>query len=106
MFHRVIRLARAGVRALFVFDGPHRPSVKRGHRIYRGSHSIQKDFERIVEAFGFEGRTVSKIKQLPRRFEYGKRNLNYMDIYSGTGRSRSRASVSKPARNAGSSHYR
>lgn len=59
MFHRVIRLARAGVRALFVFDGPHRPSIKRGHRVYRGTHSIQKDFERIVEAFGFEWRTVS-----------------------------------------------
>jgi Holliday junction resolvase YEN1 len=58
MFHRVIRLARAGVRALFVFDGPHRPTMKRGHPVWRGKHSIQTDFEGIVEAFGFEWRVV------------------------------------------------
>ncbi|CAD6578171.1 MAG: hypothetical protein CYPHOPRED_000468 [Cyphobasidiales sp. Tagirdzhanova-0007] len=58
LFHRVIRLARCGVLALFVFDGPHRPAQKRGKYIYRGQHEFQKDFIRIIEALGYEWRVA------------------------------------------------
>lgn len=44
---------------LFVFDGPKRPSVKRGKRVSGNNHWLTTGMKNIIEAFGFEWRTVS-----------------------------------------------
>ena len=58
LFHRIVRLSKAGALALFVFDGPHRPPVKRGNRIWRGEHRLEADTIKLIEAFGYEWRLV------------------------------------------------
>jgi Holliday junction resolvase YEN1 len=59
MFFRCKTLIRAPFLPLFVFDGPKRPTVKRGKRISGISHWLTTGMKNIIEAFGFEWRTVS-----------------------------------------------
>lgn len=44
---------------LFVFDGPKRPNVKRGKKIGKEAHWMVNGMKDIIEAFGYEWRTVS-----------------------------------------------
>jgi hypothetical protein len=43
---------------IFVFDGPKRPDIKRGKKINKTSNKLIPGMKQIVEAFGFEWRTV------------------------------------------------
>ncbi|KAJ7630345.1 hypothetical protein FB45DRAFT_915247 [Roridomyces roridus] len=54
LFFRCATLMHAPFLPLFVFDGPHRPAVKRGKKIRRESHKLTNGMKGIVEAFGFE----------------------------------------------------
>jgi len=46
---------------LFIFDGPKRPSIKRGKKVKGEAHWLTYGTKRMVEAFGFEWRTVSSL---------------------------------------------
>jgi holliday junction resolvase YEN1 len=59
LFFRCAKLMRTPFLPLFVFDGPKRPSVKRGKRISGNAHWLTTGMKNIIEAFGFEWRTVS-----------------------------------------------
>jgi Holliday junction resolvase YEN1 len=47
---------------LFVFDGPRRPGVKRGKKVGKEAHWMTGGMKNIIEAFGYEWRTVSYIE--------------------------------------------
>ena len=58
LFFRCCKLMTMPLLPLFVFDGPKRPSIKRGKRISGNSHWLTTGMKNIIEAFGFEWRTV------------------------------------------------
>lgn len=60
LFFRCARLLSAPFLPLFVFDGPRRPSVKRGKRISGNQHWLTDGMKNIINAFGFEWRTVRR----------------------------------------------
>ncbi|KZP20481.1 PIN domain-like protein [Athelia psychrophila] len=53
LFTQCERLAQLPVKAHFVFDGPERPSVKRGARIKRNENWLVDYFRKMIDAFGF-----------------------------------------------------
>jgi len=59
LFFRCARLTTMPFLPLFIFDGPKRPSVKRGKRITGNQHWLTNGMKGIIEAFGFEWRMVS-----------------------------------------------
>lgn len=61
IFFRLIRLLKLPILPLLVFDGPMRPDVKRGKMIDKQPHWMIEAMKKMVEAFGFEWRTVSRI---------------------------------------------
>ncbi|KAF7306330.1 hypothetical protein MIND_00424200 [Mycena indigotica] len=58
MFFRCATLMHAPFLPLFVFDGKHRPTWKRGKRINPTTHKLTNGMKEIVESFGFEWRTA------------------------------------------------
>lgn len=58
LFFRLARLLRVPFLPLFVFDGPKRPSWKRGKRITGKQHWLVDGMKNIINAFGFEWRQV------------------------------------------------
>ena len=58
LFFRCATLMHAPWLPLFVFDGPKRPSWKRGKRISKNNHALINGMKGIVEAFGYEWRMV------------------------------------------------
>uniref|UniRef100_D8QFX1 XPG-I domain-containing protein n=1 Tax=Schizophyllum commune (strain H4-8 / FGSC 9210) TaxID=578458 RepID=D8QFX1_SCHCM len=56
LFFRCATLMHAPWLPLFVFDGPKRPSWKRGKRISKNNHALINGMKGIVEAFGYEWR--------------------------------------------------
>jgi Holliday junction resolvase YEN1 len=58
LFFRCATLMKAPFLPLFVFDGPKRPDFKRGKRINKSTNKLITGMKTIVEAFGFEWRTV------------------------------------------------
>ena len=58
IFFRLTRLLKLPFLPLFVFDGPMRPDVKRGKMIDKKPHWMVDGMKRMIEAFGFEWRTV------------------------------------------------
>ncbi|KAG8908742.1 hypothetical protein FRB99_002980 [Tulasnella sp. 403] len=57
LFFRLCRLAEMPFLPLFVFDGPYRPSFKRGKRVdAKHQHWLESGVRRMVEAFGWEWR--------------------------------------------------
>jgi len=58
LFFRCATLLKVPFLPLFVFDGPKRPDFKRGKRINKAGNKLIPGMKRIVEAFGFEWRTV------------------------------------------------
>ncbi|KAH7911802.1 hypothetical protein BJ138DRAFT_870624 [Hygrophoropsis aurantiaca] len=58
LFFRCSRLMSMPFLPLFVFDGPKRPSVKRGKRVSGNAHWLTTGMKNIIEAFGFEWRTA------------------------------------------------
>jgi holliday junction resolvase YEN1 len=59
LFFRCANLMRTTFLPLFVFDGPHRPDIKRRNKVNRTSHRLIPGMKQIVEAFGFQWRVVS-----------------------------------------------
>jgi Holliday junction resolvase YEN1 len=58
MFFRCSRLLGMPFLPLFVFDGPKRPSIKRNKRVSGNAHWLTNGMKNIIEAFGFEWKTV------------------------------------------------
>jgi holliday junction resolvase YEN1 len=61
LFFRCCRLMDTPFLPLFVFDGPRRPDVKRGKRIGKEAHWMTGGMKNIIEAFGYEWRTVRSL---------------------------------------------
>ncbi|GAA95947.1 uncharacterized protein L969DRAFT_92024 [Mixia osmundae IAM 14324] len=55
-FFRLARLLRSGAKCLFVFDGPHKPTWKRGQRVGTQSTNtlVARALQAMIVAFGFE----------------------------------------------------
>ncbi|GJE89507.1 PIN domain-like protein [Phanerochaete sordida] len=53
LFHRLCRLAAMPVCAVFVFDGPDRPAVKRNTRVDTEDHYLTAPFKELIGALGF-----------------------------------------------------
>ncbi|KAF8199328.1 PIN domain-like protein [Mycena galopus ATCC 62051] len=54
LFSRCSRLFRLPFIPIFVFDGPERPRVKRGKVIRGNDHWLTRDFQLMLDGFGFE----------------------------------------------------
>jgi holliday junction resolvase YEN1 len=54
LFFRLAKFLALPLLPLFVFDGPHRPSIKRGQRITGAKHLLLPSFKHMIKAFGFE----------------------------------------------------
>jgi holliday junction resolvase YEN1 len=59
LFFRLARLLRVPVTVVFVFDGPIRPSMKRGKSVATKSHWLTSSFQELITAFGFHRHNVS-----------------------------------------------
>ena len=59
LFFRCTRLMGMPILPLFVFDGPRRPSVKRGNKISGKDSWLRNGMQNIISAFGFEWRMAS-----------------------------------------------
>jgi Holliday junction resolvase YEN1 len=53
IFYRLAQLVKVPFAAVFVFDGPGRPSEKRGKAVSSMTHWLVPDVWKLVEAFGF-----------------------------------------------------
>jgi 5'-3' exonuclease len=56
LFQRLARLYTLGVKAIFVFDGPDKPLMKRNHQTYQGLAASDSEIilRRLIELFGFQ----------------------------------------------------
>ncbi|KAJ7749133.1 PIN domain-like protein [Mycena metata] len=55
---KLAALSRAGVIAVFVKDGPERPSVKRNKKVKAKPHWLVEEFTEMIEHFGFHSYTA------------------------------------------------
>jgi Holliday junction resolvase YEN1 len=53
LFSRCSRLFRLPFIPIFVFDGPRRPTMKRGKVINGKAHWLEAPFQRMLDGFGF-----------------------------------------------------
>ncbi|KAG5939796.1 hypothetical protein E4U59_002875 [Claviceps monticola] len=53
LFYRLVRLLGAPITPIFVFDGPHKPAFKRGHRTGRGDQCAIGMAKRLIRLFDF-----------------------------------------------------
>jgi hypothetical protein len=67
LFYKLARLLRAPVQVIFVFDGPERASMKRGHKVCTKPHVLTADLQWLLECFGFSWYTVSSSKKKLKR---------------------------------------
>jgi Holliday junction resolvase YEN1 len=59
---RIVKLVNSPFLPLFVFDGPGRPSEKRGKKVHkRRAPALVEGIKRLITAFGLEWRTVSHL---------------------------------------------
>lgn len=65
IFFRMARLLRHPCNILFVFDGPGRPLIKRGHARSQRFHWLEESSKRLADAFGFLWVQVSATPVLP-----------------------------------------
>lgn len=54
LFYRLAKLLTLPVLPLFVFDGPSRPTWKRGKQVKGRQHAIEQPFTQLIEAFGYQ----------------------------------------------------
>lgn len=50
---KLLHLAQTPLTAIFVFDGPERPSVKRGRNTVFRTHWLVQVFKEFIEVMGF-----------------------------------------------------
>jgi hypothetical protein len=60
LFYRTAALLALPTRAVFVFDGPHRPEFKRGTRVLTHGHWLTSAFRELIREFGYHSHTASK----------------------------------------------
>ena len=60
MFFKLASLLQSPVMPLFVFDGPKRPSVKRGFNVVMKPNWLTKPFQELLDAFGYFYYTASR----------------------------------------------
>ena len=53
LFRLLAKLSQYAVTAIFVFDGPERPKVKRGKKVALAPHALTEPFQEFITAFGF-----------------------------------------------------
>ena len=53
LFLKLAHMLNSCAVPVFVFDGPDRPSMKRGHHVRDLPPLLKTDFERLIDAFGF-----------------------------------------------------
>ncbi|OBZ73129.1 Flap endonuclease GEN 1 [Grifola frondosa] len=54
LFYRLARLFSLPLTAVFVFDGPNRPSIKRGKKVIKAQHWLTAGAMRLIGDFGFQ----------------------------------------------------
>ncbi|SPO24380.1 uncharacterized protein UTRI_03648 [Ustilago trichophora] len=54
LFYRLAKLLSLPVLPVFVFDGPRRPTWKRGKQVKGRQHAIEQPFTQLIEAFGYQ----------------------------------------------------
>ncbi|RGP76063.1 DNA repair endonuclease rad2 [Fusarium longipes] len=52
LFYRLVRLLACPVEPIFVFDGPHKPAIKRNKQSSRGSSFANAQAKRLIRLFG------------------------------------------------------
>lgn len=52
LFDRMSEIGRLPINAVFVFDGPKRPSEKRSTAVGAADHYMTQDFKMIIKGFG------------------------------------------------------
>jgi len=63
LYNRLCRQLQLPSVAIFIFDGPDRPSVKRGDTVNKSKvHYLTKYFQKLIEAFGFHWYTVGSFQ--------------------------------------------
>jgi hypothetical protein len=60
-FWRLVHLLSLPVAAFFVFDGADRPDYKRDKHVCKVAHWMQNAAQYLIEAFGFQYSTVSRL---------------------------------------------
>ncbi|KAF8144098.1 PIN domain-like protein [Mycena galopus ATCC 62051] len=58
LFFKLAALNDAGVIAVFIFDGPNRPPIKRNKRVRAQPHWLVEEFQELIELFGFYSYTA------------------------------------------------
>ena len=58
LYYRMTRLMKYNIQALFVFDGPNRPSFKRDKKIYMQENRQMKMLRKMLKLFGYPQHTA------------------------------------------------
>lgn len=58
LFYRLAAILAMPLHAIFVFDGPKRPRMKRGKQVRGKSHWLTRRFCDLLDAFGFRWHDV------------------------------------------------
>lgn len=58
LFFKLALLASLPIIPIFLFDGPQRPSVKRGRKVIRNGNWLEKRVKDFIEAHGLSWHTV------------------------------------------------
>jgi Holliday junction resolvase YEN1 len=91
LFYRLCHLLRHHTHAIFVFDGPGRPEIKRGKKVKKTPHWLKRAFVDMLGLFGFAVHEVimflqvsvqsnSLLRQAPAEAEAELARLNRLSI--------------------------
>jgi holliday junction resolvase YEN1 len=61
LFFRLARYLQFPIAPVFVFDGPGRPSVKRGRKVIKIAHWLTTRVQEMISLFGFQWYKVSDL---------------------------------------------
>lgn len=58
LFYRLARFRKLPIHLVFVFDGEHRPSIKRGVNVCTKAHALTSSFQELIEQYGYSFHTA------------------------------------------------
>ncbi|KAJ6448836.1 PIN domain-like protein [Mycena sanguinolenta] len=58
LFYRLVYLLTLPIRVVIIFDGPGRPSIKRGTAVLTNGHWLTGPFQKLIDAFGYHWYTA------------------------------------------------
>ncbi|EDR05078.1 uncharacterized protein LACBIDRAFT_303869 [Laccaria bicolor S238N-H82] len=58
LFYRLARFRKLPIHLVFVFDGEHRPSIKRGVNVCTKAHALTSSFQEFIEQYGYSFHTA------------------------------------------------